>query len=90
MICPPKLNQVGRSPNRRGTQVPPGVCCQRHGEFWHANSCGLITIIVELRAQGVTSLNAIAKALTEQGVPTARGSSTWTAAGVSRVLKLIE
>ena len=55
-----------------------------------AFAADLAPIIAELRAQGVTSLNAIAKALTEQGVPTARGSSTWTAAGVSRVLKLIE
>jgi DNA invertase Pin-like site-specific DNA recombinase len=50
----------------------------------------LAPIIADLRAQGTTSLNGIAKALTEQGVPTARGSSTWTAAGVSRVLKLID
>src|SRR6516225_4938251 len=47
-----------------------------------AFAADLAPIIAELRAQGVTSLNAIAKALTEQGVPTARGSSTWTAAGV--------
>jgi DNA invertase Pin-like site-specific DNA recombinase len=55
-----------------------------------AFAADLSPIITELQAQGVTSLNALAKALTEQGVPTARGSSTWTAAGVSRVLKLIE
>jgi DNA invertase Pin-like site-specific DNA recombinase len=50
----------------------------------------LAPILAELRAQGVTSLNGIAKALTEQSVPTARGSSTWTTTAVSRVLKLID
>jgi DNA invertase Pin-like site-specific DNA recombinase len=55
-----------------------------------AFAADLAPIIVELRAQGVTSLNAIAQALTAQGVPTARGSSVWTAAGVARVFKLID
>jgi DNA invertase Pin-like site-specific DNA recombinase len=50
----------------------------------------LAPIISDLETQGVTSLNAIARALTGQGVPTARGSSTWTAAGVARVLKVLK
>jgi DNA invertase Pin-like site-specific DNA recombinase len=54
-----------------------------------AFAADLEPIIAVLKAQGATSLGAIAKRLTEQGVPTARGGSTWTAAGVKRVLKLI-
>jgi DNA invertase Pin-like site-specific DNA recombinase len=49
----------------------------------------LSPIIAELKAQGVTSMNALAKALTEQGVATARGGSTWSASQVKRVLELI-
>lgn len=46
----------------------------------------LLPIIEELRASGVTSLGAIARELTARRVPTARGLTTWTPAGVSRVL----
>jgi DNA invertase Pin-like site-specific DNA recombinase len=55
-----------------------------------AFAADLAPIIAGLRAQGVTSCNAIARALTGQGVPTARGASTWTPAGVSRVLALLD
>jgi hypothetical protein len=55
-----------------------------------ARAADLAPIITELQAQGVTSLNGLAKALTEQQIPTARGASTWTAAGVARVLDLID
>jgi DNA invertase Pin-like site-specific DNA recombinase len=54
-----------------------------------AFAADLAPIIADLRTQGITSSNALAKALTAQGVPTARGASTWTATGVARVLKLI-
>jgi len=46
----------------------------------------LAPIIEELKASGVSSLTAIAKALTARGIPTARGGNVWTPAGVSRVL----
>ncbi|MBB4038610.1 DNA invertase Pin-like site-specific DNA recombinase [Microvirga flocculans] len=46
----------------------------------------LAPIIEELKASGVLSLGAIAKALNERGIPTARGGNVWTPAGVSRVL----
>jgi len=46
----------------------------------------LAPIIEELKASGVSSLGAIARALTERGIPTARGGNVWTPAGVSRVL----
>jgi DNA invertase Pin-like site-specific DNA recombinase len=40
----------------------------------------------ELQAAGVTSLAAIARALTAKGIPTARGSAVWTPTQVARVL----
>jgi DNA invertase Pin-like site-specific DNA recombinase len=42
--------------------------------------------IEELRRSGVTSLAGIAKALTEKGIPTARGAAAWSAVQVQRVL----
>jgi len=49
-----------------------------------ARADDLAPLIAELEAQGITSLGAIAKALTERGVPTAKGK-TWSAVQVSRV-----
>jgi DNA invertase Pin-like site-specific DNA recombinase len=46
----------------------------------------LAPTIADLREQGVTSLGALARALTERGIPTARGSADWTPMQVSRVL----
>lgn len=43
-------------------------------------------IIEELRESGVTSINGLARALTERGVPTARGSNTWSPTQLSRIL----
>ena len=42
---------------------------------------------LEQQAAGVTSLNGIAAALDERGVPTPAGSRHWHAAQVARVLK---
>jgi hypothetical protein len=47
----------------------------------------LAPIVAELRAAGVTSLNGIAAALNERGVPTPSGGGHWRAAQVSRLLK---
>ena len=47
----------------------------------------LVPIIAELRAQGAQSLRDIAAALTDRGIPTARGGTEWTAAAVARVLQ---
>jgi DNA invertase Pin-like site-specific DNA recombinase len=46
----------------------------------------LAPTVRELQASGVTSLSALARALTERGVPTARGNDAWSPAQVSRVL----
>jgi DNA invertase Pin-like site-specific DNA recombinase len=42
--------------------------------------------ITELRAAGIVSARGIAKALTERGIPTARGSTAWSVTQVQRVL----
>lgn len=46
----------------------------------------LAPVIRELWADGITSLGGIARALTARGIPTARGTATWTETQVSRVL----
>lgn len=49
----------------------------------------LAPVLVELRKEGVTSLGGLARALTERGIPTARGGAQWTAVQVSRVLSAL-
>ncbi|WP_315783183.1 MULTISPECIES: recombinase family protein [unclassified Bradyrhizobium] len=46
----------------------------------------LAPIIRDLEANGITSLNGIAKALTQRMVPTSRGSNTWSAVQVARMI----
>ena len=46
--------------------------------------------IAELQAAGATSLRAIAAALNERGIPTARGDGEWTATQVMRVLERLD
>ena len=48
----------------------------------------LAPVITELQASGATSLRAIASALNDQGIPTARGGK-WFAASVRDVLARI-
>ena len=50
----------------------------------------LASIIAELRASGVKSLRGIARALSERGIPTARGGAVWAGVQVSRVLSKID
>lgn len=51
-----------------------------------ARAADVAPAIAELRAQGVTSLGALARGLTARGIPTARGQAIWTPMQVSRVL----
>jgi DNA invertase Pin-like site-specific DNA recombinase len=50
----------------------------------------LAGVIAEIRDAGAASLNAIAVALNERGVATARGEGTWNATMVRRVLARLE
>lgn len=61
-----------------GTEARQRKAAERAGD--------LAPVIAELQASGVTSLSGIAAALTERGIPTARGRLEWTAVQVSRVL----
>jgi hypothetical protein len=51
------------------------------------SAADLAPVIAELRAAGITSLNGIAAALNERGVPTPAGSRHWHAVQVARLLK---
>ena len=50
----------------------------------------LAPVIAELREAGITSLSGMAKALTERGIPTARGGNEWQPVQVSRVLQRLQ
>lgn len=54
-----------------------------------ARAADLAPMIRELEAHGITSLGAIAKALNERGVPTAKGKA-WSAAQILRVRNKLE
>ncbi|EKS29700.1 recombinase family protein [Afipia felis] len=45
----------------------------------------LAPLLAMIRSEGITSLRGIANALTERGVPTPRGNTTWTAMQVARL-----
>jgi hypothetical protein len=55
-----------------------------------ARQADLAPVINELKAAGITSLGSLARALTERGIPTARGGSEWSAVQVSRVLSRLD
>lgn len=52
-----------------------------------AKTTGPKQVVADLRAAGITTLSAIAAALTERGIRTARGGTKWHAAQVSRLLE---
>ncbi|SOR30298.1 Resolvase domain protein [Methylorubrum extorquens] len=55
-----------------------------------AQAARLEPTIREIKATGITSASGIARALTERGIPTARGASDWTAVQVQRVLARLD
>jgi DNA invertase Pin-like site-specific DNA recombinase len=55
-----------------------------------ARAADLTPVITELKQAGVTSLGGLARALTERGIPTARGGAAWSAVQVSRVIAAAE
>jgi DNA invertase Pin-like site-specific DNA recombinase len=63
--------------------------CKARAEAADAKAADYADVIAELRAAGVTSLSAIAEALTARGIPTTSGRGTWQAVQVSRVLARI-
>jgi hypothetical protein len=55
-----------------------------------ARAVALAPIIAELRARGITAPYAIAAALTERGIPTARGHRFWMAGPVRNLLNRLD
>ena len=51
-----------------------------------ARGADLAPILADMRAKGITSLGGLARALTEAGIPTARGATTWSPMQVSRLV----
>lgn len=82
---------------RNGQRLPTTEAIQRGAEAAAAArqtaadhaAHRIVAKIEEARADGATSLHAIASALSSQGVPTPRGGA-WTATAVRRVLLRIE
>jgi DNA invertase Pin-like site-specific DNA recombinase len=52
----------------------------------NARAVDLAPLIANLHASGVNSYNGIARALTDRGIPTARGARKWTPTQVARVI----
>jgi Recombinase len=74
---------IGRHMGHRG----PSIADKDRTARAVAQAVHLDPIIAELRAAGITSLNGIAEALNERGVPTPGGGRHWHAAQVARLLK---
>jgi DNA invertase Pin-like site-specific DNA recombinase len=54
-----------------------------------ARGADLAPVITELKSTGITSLGGLARALTDRGIPTARGGSQWSPMQVARALRQI-
>jgi excisionase family DNA binding protein len=79
--------------NRRPKGFPPeaGVAGRKTGlARANARALALSPIIAEIRAHGVTRPHAIAAALTDRSVPTARGCRFWTSDQVRHVLDRLD
>src|SRR5262245_51443015 len=50
----------------------------------------LVPILNELKANGILTHSALARALSERGIPTALGRRCWTAVGVARVMARVD
>lgn len=77
----------------RGTKITPAIRKAARAAVkarTTARGADLAPIINELNLAGVTSLSGIARALTDRGVPTARGGSQWSAVQVARALKQVQ
>lgn len=51
-----------------------------------ARCADIAPVISEMKAEGITSLNGMARALTGRGIPTASGRTNWSPTQVSRIL----
>jgi hypothetical protein len=79
--------------SRRTNRVHPAAqraACEANEARADERAAKVAPIIKALRAEGITSLNGIAKALNERRVPTTRGRRRWYATQVRRVLARLE
>jgi hypothetical protein len=69
--------------------TPAAIRAAREARIARADESAakLAPLVKALQATGVTSLEGIAAALNERGVPTPRGRGQWYAMQVSRLLK---
>jgi hypothetical protein len=74
---------TGRHTGHRG----PSIADKARTARAVARAANLAPIVRALQANGVTTLNGIAEALNERGVPTAAGSGNWHATQVARLLR---
>ncbi|WP_084673898.1 recombinase family protein [Methylobacterium sp. WSM2598] len=56
----------------------------------NARAAQVSAVIAEIRASGITSAGGIARALTERGIPKARGSTVWRTSDVQRILARLD
>ena len=86
-----RVDREGQPPHRwrshsSKTQAPSRPAPQKRAD---ARTAEIAAVIAELRAVGVTSLQAIAVALNERRIPSARGNGAWSVVQVMRVLSRI-
>jgi hypothetical protein len=72
-------------PERALYRLPSPFCGPARRDVLNA-SVDIAPVISELRANGITSLRAIAAALNEHRIPTPRGTGKWLAGSVSQLL----
>jgi|SRR5665647_1651771 len=74
--------RAGTKPSARAHELSVAAIQQRAD----GRAADIAPTIRKLQADGATSLRAIASKLNEAGIPTARGTNTWSAVQVKRVL----
>lgn len=77
--------QLGGFRGRVGTAEDVAAATRAWVAKADARAADLKPILARLDHDGALSLNELARRLTSEGVPTSRGSATWTAAGVKRL-----
>jgi hypothetical protein len=74
-------------PGRHLGHPAPSIADKARTARANRTAANLAPVIAELQAAGITSLNAIAKALDERHVPTPAGSPHWHPMQVARLLR---
>jgi len=71
---------------RGGAKVDPAMGLEARQKAAEGFRARVLPAIEEMRANGITSANALARELTERGIKTARQANRWSPAQVLRVL----